>query len=163
PPLMLLALGRPFRLARVSWIVATVAGAVALFYDPNPLFWGSVFCGAFLVSYAVERTFTTNSSDIRWLTAWIAIFFAGAVVFFFACAVVVLCAVTARFVLAMSAPFAMLVARSTGPGWLQLGISGNLFLARGMAQANYRHWNDTRLCAARVIREAGPGPQAPRR
>jgi 4-amino-4-deoxy-L-arabinose transferase-like glycosyltransferase len=69
--------------------------------------------------------------DTLFLLAWIAIFFAGALVIFFAG--------SARYLLPMAAPVALLASRLR-PRWLAAGFALQLALGLSLAAVNYQHW-----------------------
>jgi hypothetical protein len=77
--------------------------------------------------------------DTQFLLAWIAIFFAGAVVVFFAG--------SARYLLPIAAPVALLVSRLR-TRWLALGFVAQMTLSLGLAAMNYQHWDGYRRFAA---------------
>jgi hypothetical protein len=77
--------------------------------------------------------------ETQFLLAWIAIFFAGAVVVFFAG--------SARYLLPIAAPVALLVSRLR-PRWLALGFAAQMALSLGLAAMNYQHWDGYRRFAA---------------
>jgi hypothetical protein len=80
-----------------------------------------------------------HDRDTQFLLAWIAIFFAGAVVVFFAG--------SARYLLPIAAPVALLVSRLR-TRWLALGFVSQMTLSLGLAAMNYQHWNGYRQFAA---------------
>jgi hypothetical protein len=84
---------------------------------------------------------------VRFLAAWIALFFTGALVLFFAG--------SARYLLPMAAPAALLAARLRRR-WLALGVAANLTIGLGLAAANAEHWNAYRAFA-RAHRNLGDG------
>lgn len=83
----------------------------------------------------------------RFLSAWVAIFYAAALVLFFAG--------SARYLLPLSAPFAILVARYYAGKprllWLILGLQ--LTLGLGLAWVNYQHWDGYRKFAAAAMKD----------
>lgn len=79
--------------------------------------------------------------DTQFLLAWIAIFFA--------CAVVVFFAGSARYLLPMAAPVALLASRLR-PRWLALGFAGQLTIGLGLAAMNYEHWDGYRQFARKI-------------
>src|ERR1019366_3956387 len=76
--------------------------------------------------------------DTLFLLAWIAVFFAGALVIFFAG--------SARYLLPMAAPVA-LRASSVRTKWLAAGFAAQLALGLGLAAVNYQHWDGYRQFA----------------
>jgi len=80
-----------------------------------------------------------SDRDTQFLLAWIAIFFAGAVIVFFAG--------SARYLLPIAAPVALLVSR-LHPRWLALGFVLQMTLSLALAAMNYQHWDGYRQFAA---------------
>ena len=76
--------------------------------------------------------------ETLFLLAWIALFFAGAVVVFFAG--------SARYLLPMAAPVALLASRLP-TRWLAAGFAVQLALSLGLAVVNYQHWDACRRFA----------------
>jgi hypothetical protein len=76
--------------------------------------------------------------DTLFLLAWVAIFFAGALVIFFAG--------SARYLLPMAAPVALLASRLRAK-WLVAGFALQLTLGLSLAAVNYRHWDGYRQFA----------------
>src|ERR1017187_551733 len=76
--------------------------------------------------------------DTLFLLAWIAVFFAGALVIFFAG--------SARYLLPMAAP-AVLLASRLRPKWLAAGFALQLALGLSLAAVNYQHWDGYRQFA----------------
>ena len=74
----------------------------------------------------------------RFLLAWMAVFYAGALTVFFAGA--------ARYLLPVAAPFALLASRLR-VRWLGPGVALQLALALGLASVNYQHWDGYRRFA----------------
>src|SRR5439155_7288463 len=70
------------------------------------------------------------------LSAWIAIFFAGAVAVFFAG--------SARYLLPIAAPVAILVTRAASPRFLWTGFALQMALSLALAAANFQHWKGYR-------------------
>ncbi len=132
PALALLAFRRiPFGL----WLLP----ALAMIYDPNPLFWVSIGAGAVVLVWCLTRVFDSDA-DTAFLAAWVVLFFAAALVIFFAGA--------ARYLLPIAAPVAILVAREVRPRWLYAGAAANAVVGLGLALVNYQHWNGYRDFAA---------------
>lgn len=123
--------------SRWQWAVAVATAMGAAFIETNPLFWASVGVGVLLLLIVIEKDF---------LAAWIWIFFIGALIIFFAGA--------ARYLLPISAPVAILVARSATPKWLAAGFVSQLTLSFALAAANYQHWQITRDFAMEAARQA---------
>ncbi|MBI5084160.1 MAG: glycosyltransferase family 39 protein [Acidobacteria bacterium] len=86
----------------------------------------------------------------RFLTAWVGIFFATALVLFFAG--------SARYLLPLAAPFAIVVARhySKRPALLWTCFALSLALGLGLAWVNYQHWDGYRRFAADAMRDVNP-------
>jgi len=94
---------------------------------------------ALLPGAAVLAWRRRRDGDTQFLLAWIAIFFAGAVIVFFAG--------SARYLLPIAAPLALLVSRLR-PRWLALGFGLQMTLSLGLAAMNYQHWDAYRQFAA---------------
>jgi hypothetical protein len=105
-------------------------------------FWFVVFPAlvpfAFVVAWRRRR-----EPQTQFLVAWIAIFFASALVIFFAG--------SARYLLPMAAPMAMLAA-GLPRRWLAVGFALQMTLSLGLAVMNYQHWNAYRVYAASLDR-----------
>lgn len=101
-------------------------------------FWFLIFPAlapfAFLLAWRKRR-----EPETQFLVAWIAIFFASALVIFFAG--------SARYLLPMAAPMAML-ASGLRPRWLAIGFGLQMALSLGLAVMNYQHWDAYRVYAA---------------
>jgi hypothetical protein len=101
-------------------------------------FWFLIFPAlvpfAFLLAWRKRR-----EPETQFLVAWIAIFFASALVIFFAG--------SARYLLPMAAPMAMLAA-ALPRRWLAIGFGLQMALSLGLAVMNYQHWNAYRVYAA---------------
>lgn len=94
---------------------------------------------AFLLSYK------RRDRDTVFLAAWIALFFAGAVIVFFAG--------SARYLLPIAAPVALLVSRIRR-SWLAAGFACQMALSLALAIVNYQHWDGVRRFAASLQQEA---------
>ena len=116
------------------WSIAGIAAAAAFLHDPNPLFWGSVAMGTLLVLSCLRKEF---------LSGWVVLFFAASLVIFFAG--------SARYLLPISAPVAILVAREVPSRGLMAGIAIQLLISLGLATANHQHWEQVRTFADRVV------------
>ncbi|HEY7391187.1 MAG TPA: hypothetical protein VH640_21910 [Bryobacteraceae bacterium] len=77
----------------------------------------------------------------RFLLAWIAIFFAGAIAVFFAG--------SARYLLPIAAPVALLASRLSVK-WLAPAFAAQIALSLALAVVNYQHWDANRRFAARL-------------
>ena len=101
-------------------------------------FWFIIFPAlvplAFLLAWRKRR-----EPETQFLAAWIAIFFASALVIFFAG--------SARYLLPMAAPMAML-ATALPRRWLAIGFGLQMALSLGLAVMNYQHWDAYRVYAA---------------
>jgi hypothetical protein len=101
-------------------------------------FWFLIFPAlvpfAFLLAWRKRR-----ERETQFLVAWIAVFFASALVIFFAG--------SARYLLPMAAPMAMLAA-ALPRRWLAIGFVLQMALSMGLAAMNYQHWNAYRVYAA---------------
>lgn len=129
PPLALAAFAR---LGRKLWIVAGVLTLAAVFIDRSPLFWASFGLGVVVVLYCLRRL-KHPDQDTAFLAAWIAIFFAGALVVFYAG--------SARYLLPLGAPLAILAVRALDkhPKWLLAGFEAQLIFSLLLAWVHYQH------------------------
>jgi hypothetical protein len=98
-------------------------------------------CPLLIPAAALGAWRARRDRDTRFLLAWIAIFFACALVVFFAGA--------ARYLLPMAAPVALLASRLRRR-WLALGFAAQLALGLGLAAANWQHWDAYRQFAHRL-------------
>jgi 4-amino-4-deoxy-L-arabinose transferase-like glycosyltransferase len=114
---------------RKRWVLAALAAIAGAFLDPNPLFWASFAIGVLILSFSLGK--------IEFLTAWILIFFAAALVLFFAG--------SARYLLPIAAPVAILASREKR--WLIPAVALNLLLGLALAWVNYQHWDGYRQFA----------------
>jgi hypothetical protein len=80
-----------------------------------------------------------HERDTQFLLAWIAVFFAAAVIVFFAG--------SARYLLPIAAPVALLASRLR-TRWLAIGFVLQMALSLGLAVMNYQHWDGYRQFAA---------------
>jgi hypothetical protein len=114
---------------RSRWWAGVAAGVAALFIDANPLFVICFAVGAMVIA-----------ASIRWdfLSLWILLFFAAALVIFFAG--------SARYLLPMAAPVAILAARERR--WVWPAFAANLVLGLCLAWVNYQHWDAYRQIVA---------------
>jgi hypothetical protein len=134
-PLVVLAAMRSG--TRWQWIAAALAATEAALHDPNPLFWLSIGCGAWLLAWCAGRDF------LGW---WALIFFAGAVIVFFA--------PSARYLLPLAAPIAILTANAVGPRVAVAGIVLQFALSLSLAIVNYQHWDAYRQFAKTLEKDA---------
>jgi hypothetical protein len=95
-------------------------------------------CPLLVPAAAIGAWRARRDRDTRFLLAWIAIFFA--------CALVVFFAGSARYLLPMAAPVALLASRLPRR-WLALGFAAQLALGLGLAAANWQHWDAYRRFA----------------
>ncbi len=108
--------------------------AEALFVHSWFIVFPALVPGAFMLAWRKRR-----EPQTQFLLAWMAIFFAGALVIFFAG--------SARYLLPMAAPLA-LVASRLRVRWLAPGFALQMALGLGLAAANYQHWDGYRQFAA---------------
>ena len=126
----------------VLWLPPLLALPVAIgaaFYDPNPLFWGSIAVGAGILIWCAR-----NWRDF--LAQWVLIFFAGALAIFFAG--------SARYLLPIALPVAILASKRLGPRMLAAGVACGLVLSLMLAAVNYQHWSGYRKFAQSVQKDA---------
>jgi len=133
----------------LGWIVfpslwlpspAAIPAAIgAAFYDPNPLFWGSIVVGAGILTWCAR-----NWRDF--LAQWVLIFFAGAVIVFFAG--------SARYLLPIALPIAILATRRISLRWIQAAVMCELVVSLGLAMINYHHWDGYRQFARQFANDA---------
>lgn len=116
-------------LFRREWMWAVVPAALAAWFDPHPLCWGSVFAGVCVLAGARKQ---------GWLGQWILVFFAASLALFFAG--------SARYLLPLALPVCILAAEYTGY-W---AVAANLVLGLALATVNYQHWDGYRRLAATV-------------
>lgn len=83
----------------------------------------------------------------KFLSAWVALFYAAALVLFFAG--------SARYLLPLAAPFAILVARyyAEKPRLLWLILALQIPLGLSLAWVNYQHWDGYRKFAAEAMKD----------
>jgi hypothetical protein len=110
-----------------------LASALMLFIHSWFLVFPALVPGALLLAWRKRR-----DRETQFLLAWIALFFAGAVVVFFAG--------SARYLLPMAAPVALLASR-LNPRWLAPAFGAQLALGLGLAAVNYQHWDACRSFA----------------
>jgi hypothetical protein len=119
------------------WGLAIAAGIAAAFADPNPLFWISIACGVWLLSWSIGRGFP------GW---WVAIFFA--------CAVLVFFVGSARYLLPIAAPICVLAAEAVPMRLAATGFGMQFVLSVALATVNYQHWSGYREFAANLASQA---------
>ena len=125
----------------ILWLPPLVTLPVAIgaaFYDPNPLFWGSVAVGVGILIWCARnwREFPAQ---------WVLVFFAGAVAIFFAG--------SARYLLPIALPLAILATRRAGLRLLKLSLGCGLALGLLLASVNYQHWDGYRQFAAALKKD----------
>jgi len=132
------------RRRRMLWTVAAVAAAGGSLADRHPLFWISFACGAVVLAGCVQ-TLKDQSTDSRFLAAWVLLFFAGAVVTFFAGA--------ARYLLPLAPALAMLAARrlKAHPGRLATAFALQMCFGLALAASHYQHSCAYREFASKAI------------
>jgi hypothetical protein len=121
---------------RTRWPIAVAAGLLGFFLDSNPLFFVSFAIGALAIAWCVTRR-------PDFLTAWVVIFFAAALILFFAG--------SARYLLPMAAPVAILAARERR--WVIPAFVANLAIGLALAFVNYQHWDAYRQLAVGIRKE----------
>jgi 4-amino-4-deoxy-L-arabinose transferase-like glycosyltransferase len=104
----------------------------AAFYDPNPLFWGSIAVGAGILIWCARHW-------REFLAQWVLIFFAGALVIFFAG--------SARYLLPIALPIAILATQRARPRLLEISAACGFVLSLALAAVNYQHWDGYRQFA----------------
>lgn len=120
---------------RARWPFAVAAAVAGVFVDAHPLFWVSFAVGVLVIAWCVRKP--------NFLTAWVLIFFAAALVLFFAG--------SARYLLPMAVPVVLLAVGATrGAAW---AIALNLALGLALAFVNYQHWDGYRELARDFQRE----------
>jgi hypothetical protein len=107
-------------------------------------FW-FIVCPILIPGAAILAWRDRRDRGTQFLLAWIALFFAGAVVVFFAG--------SARYLLPIAAPVALLASRLR-PRWLALGFAVQLAISLGLAIENYDHWSAYRALAPTISRLA---------
>jgi hypothetical protein len=113
-------------LATYQTLPAKLASALALTIHSWFIVFPALVPPALVLAWRRRR-----EPDTLFLLAWIAIFFAGALVIFFAG--------SARYLLPMAAPVALLASRLR-PRWLAAGFALQLALGLSLAAVNYQHW-----------------------
>jgi len=108
----------------------------------------AALCGHLVVMFTPIGFWALLRKKDWFLTAWVGVFFAAALVLFFAG--------SARYLLPLAAPFALIVAMhyQERPAviWTCFGLS--LFLGLGLAWVNYEHWDGYRRFSAEAMKDA---------
>jgi len=127
------------KVGRIGWLVVACSAAAAAFLDRNPLFWASFGIGVLLLVRAARLAF--GDKDEVFLSVWILLFFAAALILFFAG--------SARYLLPMAAPVAILAVRALDahPRWLAAGFAAQLLISLSLSVVNYQHWDGYRKFA----------------
>ena len=133
-----LAVAAFVRVPRKAFIAIAAAAVALAFVDSNPLFWVSSGVGALVIVSCAVAALKSRDADERFLGAWVALFFAAALVVFFAG--------SARYLLPMAAPVALLATQRLAKRTTILagGLAAGLAVSLGLAVANYQHWNGYR-------------------
>ena len=97
-----------------------------------------------LLPPAVLLAWKKRGRDVAFLAAWIALFFAGALVVFFAG--------SARYLLPMAAPVALLASRLPRR-WVAAGFAAQMAVGLGLATVNWLHWDGYRQFAATLAQQ----------
>lgn len=116
-----------FQSYALQTLAAKLRNAVALTGHFAFLVFPALLPGAFVLAWRKRR-----EADTRFLLAWIALFFAGALAIFFAG--------SARYLLPMTAPVALLASRLP-VRWLAPAFAANLALGLGLCIVNAEHWD----------------------
>jgi hypothetical protein len=122
-----------FQSYALQTLTAKLRNAIALTGHFSFLVFPALLPGAFAIAWRKCR-----EPDIRFLLAWIAIFFAGALAIFFAG--------SARYLLPMAAPVALLASRLP-TRWLAPAFAANLAIGVGLCAVNAEHWDAYRRFA----------------
>lgn len=124
--------------ARVAWLAVLGAAAAAAWADAGPLFWASAGVGSLVIVSSALMSWKDDDHDVRFLSAWLVIFFAGALALFFAG--------SARYLLPMAAPVALLASKGLAPHpiWLASAAALQLAFSLCLSVVNYQHWDGYR-------------------
>jgi len=123
-------------LAEYQGVSTKLANAAMLFIHSWWIVFPLLVPGAILIAWR-----NRHAPDVRFLLAWIGIFFV--------CAAVAFPAGAARYLLPMAAPVVLLTSRLPRR-WLIAGFTAQLALSLGLALVNYQHWDEVRRFAERV-------------
>jgi hypothetical protein len=119
--------GGYFKSYNLQALDAKLRNAIALTGHACFLVFPALLPGTIVLAWRKRRDAGTH-----FLIAWIALFFAGALVLFFAG--------SARYLLPMAAPVALLASRLP-TRWLAPAVAANLAIGLGLAAVNAEHWN----------------------
>lgn len=125
----------------VLWLpgLVTLPFAIgAAFIDLNPLFWGSIAVGVGILIWCAR-----NWRDF--LSQWVVIFFASALVLFFAG--------SARYLLPIALPIAILATQRAKAAWLYTALICGAALSLALAVVNYQHWAGYRKFEASLAKD----------
>lgn len=136
PVLALMTFWRGPRWVRFVGFGVTIGAVLA---DRNPLFWISCGIGALVVLYCLR---SLRGDFLSW---WIAVFFAAALVIFFAG--------SQRYLLPVVLPVAILATHHLDGRWLRFGAAAQAVLSVGLAVVNYQHWDGYRQFARSIAPE----------
>jgi hypothetical protein len=123
-----------FRSYGFQALEAKISNALALFIHSWFIVFPALAAAALVLAWRRRR-----EPETIFLLAWIALFFAGAVVALFAG--------SARYLLPMAAPVALLASRLPRR-WVAAGFAIQMMLSLGLAAMNYQHWGAVRAYAA---------------
>ncbi|MFB3829666.1 MAG: hypothetical protein ACE15B_23040 [Bryobacteraceae bacterium] len=123
-----------FRLYGFQALAAKLTNAAALAIHACWMVFPALAPPAVLLAWRKHR-----DPAFIFLSAWIALFFAGALVVFFAG--------SARYLLPMAAPVALLASRLS-TRWLAMAFAVQMPLSLALAWVNYEHWDGYRRFAA---------------
>lgn len=135
-------------LPRVAWIIPALAAAGGYFLDANPLFWVSFAVGGIVLLWMF---WLLRRPEERWLAEWLLLFFGFCLLVFFAGA--------ARYLLPLSAPLALLVARVlAGRPWaLRAAAAAGFGLGLACSTVAYDHNDGYRLFVESALERPVPG------
>jgi len=121
-----------------------VAGAALAWVDANPLFWASWIIGAMVLVWMARAAARAGDAEERFLAAWVALFFSGAIAVFFAG--------SERYLLPAAAPVAILATRKLAgrTALLAAGCAASFALSLLLAVENYQHWEACREFVQRL-------------
>ena len=119
---------------RIMLAAIVVVSACLAVLDYNPLFWGSFAVGLTVLARCITLL-RSRDADQRFLSVWVVLFFAGALVGAYAGA--------ERYLLPIAAPVAILAGRFLAPyrRWLLAGFMAQCCVSIALAMVNYDHWD----------------------